>query len=65
MKLSIDPELCQGHGRCWDIAPELVDCDDSGHGFVLAPDDDLDPSLEARAREIEAACPERAVRLSI
>lgn len=42
----------------------LVDCDDTGRGLVISPDSDLDPELEPKAREIETACPERAVRLS-
>ena len=38
MPLSIDPERCQGHGRCALISPKLFDVDDVGLGVVLLPD---------------------------
>ena len=56
MKLRIDAELCEGHGRCWDLLPELVDADDHGHGFLIDPDASVPPALEA-----VRACPERAI----
>ena len=35
MKVQINPELCQGHGRCYDLAPGLFGDDDEGYGTVL------------------------------
>src|SRR5215831_9007711 len=35
MKLRIDSERCQGHGRCYDLAPGLFGDDDEGYGQVL------------------------------
>ena len=35
MKLQIDSERCQGHGRCYDLAPGLFGDDDEGYGKVL------------------------------
>ena len=35
MKVRINPELCQGHGRCYDLAPELFGADEEGYGQVL------------------------------
>ncbi len=61
MKLRIDAELCEGHGRCWDLLPELVDADDHGHGFLIDPDASVPPELERKALEAVRACPERAI----
>jgi len=46
MKVRIDAARCEGHGRCWDNAPELFDSDDSGRGVVIA--EDVPPGLEAK-----------------
>ena len=35
MKIRIDSERCQGHGRCYDLAPGLFGDDDEGYGMVL------------------------------
>lgn len=64
MKIRIDPERCQGHGRCYELAPDLVEDDEFGHGAVRYPDADVQPELEAQARDAALACPERAVILS-
>ncbi|WP_261558200.1 ferredoxin [Frankia tisae] len=61
MKLEIDTTRCQGHGRCYDLAPELFTDDDSGYGEVTVPDVPADRvELARRAAE---SCPERAVLL--
>jgi len=63
MRISIDPDLCQGHGRCWENAPELVEDDEAGRGVVRG-DGVVPPELEEKARQAASACPERAVILS-
>lgn len=62
MRISIDAELCQGHGRCYEIAPELVEDDDRSRGFVIQPD--VPAELVEKARAAVNACPERAVSIS-
>jgi ferredoxin len=59
-RLEVDAERCTGHGRCYDLVPELFEPDDFGHGQVIGSidPDDID---EARARTAVLACPERAV----
>jgi ferredoxin len=59
MKIKIDPEVCQGHLRCYDFAPELFGVDAIGHGMVLH--DEVPPELEAKAAEAVFVCPERAI----
>ena len=62
MKLRIDAEHCQGHGRCYDLAPELFGEDDEGYGQVLG-DGVVPPGSEAAARRAELSCPELAIEL--
>jgi ferredoxin len=60
MKVQIGPERCQGHGRCYDLAPELFGADEEGYGQVLG--DGLVPADHERAARLAAAnCPERAI----
>lgn len=60
MRVEIDYELCTGHGRCYDLAPELFDCDDEGLGQVKHGD--VPTGLESDARRAEMSCPEQAIR---
>jgi ferredoxin len=62
MKIRIDPERCQGHGRCYDLAPGLFGDDDEGYGMVLG-DGVVPPDLERKARLAVANCPEQAIEL--
>jgi ferredoxin len=62
VKLQIDPELCQGHGRCYDLAPDLFGDDEEGFGKVLG-DGVVLPESEREARLAVANCPERAITL--
>ncbi len=62
MKIRIDPERCQGHGRCYDLAPALFGDDDEGYGMVLG-DGGVPPDLERDARLAVANCPEQAIEL--
>ena len=62
MKVQISSERCQGHGRCYDIAPGLFGDDDDGYGMVLG-DGVVPPGQEQEARLAAANCPEQAVGL--
>ena len=61
MKLSVDHDLCTGHGRCYTLAPEVFGSDDSGYAELLSPDGAVPPALEAKARQAALNCPERAI----
>lgn len=60
-QLGLDAELCQGHGRCYSLAPGLFDSDDEGFAVVLEPGaagwapDDL--------QRVVNSCPEGAITL--
>ena len=62
MRVQIDPERCQGHGRCYDLAPGLFGDDDDGYGVVLG-DGIVPPGKEQQARLAVSNCPERAIDL--
>ena len=60
MKIRVDPDKCQGHARCYGLAPELFEVDDYGLSTVVG-DGSVLPELEDRARLAIANCPEFAI----
>jgi ferredoxin len=63
VRVHVDREKCQGHNRCYALAPELFDVDDLGNAFELG--DGLVPEgLEDKARVAAANCPEYAISIS-
>jgi ferredoxin len=62
MRLVIDSDKCQGHNRCYAIAPELVDVDDMGMAHVIS-DEPVPVELEEKARLCVANCPEFAISI--
>ena len=62
MKVKVDQEKCQGHNRCYAIAPELFDVDDLG--FATEANDGVVPeALEDQVRAAVANCPEFAISI--
>jgi ferredoxin len=62
MKIHVDAGKCEGHSRCYALAPELVDVDDLGNAFEL--NDGVVPAgLEEKARLIIDNCPEYAIEI--
>jgi ferredoxin len=60
MRIQIDSDKCQGHNRCYALAPELFDVDDYGSALVL--NDGIVPAeLEEKARLAILNCPEFAI----
>ena len=57
---TVDSEKCQGHNRCYALAPELFDVDDYGKAVVIG-DGSVPPELEEKARLAVANCPEYAI----
>ena len=49
MRVHVDPEKCQGHNRCYALAPELFDVDDLGNAHELN-DGVVPEGLEDKAR---------------
>jgi ferredoxin len=61
-KLRIDSSLCEGHGMCFELAPNLIEEDERAHGIVKV--EDVEASQEAAAVAAMNACPERAISLT-
>jgi ferredoxin len=63
MKVQIDSQLCQGHGRCYDLAPDLFGEDEEGYATLtaLTADGNVPAGREGDIRLAAANCPESAV----
>lgn len=62
MRIHLDAEKCQGHGRCYSLAPDLFDSDDLGSAVVIVTGD-LDDAQLAKANLAAANCPEFAIEI--
>lgn len=62
MKVVVDSEKCQGHNRCYALAPELFDVDDFGQAVVIG-DGTVATGLLDKARLAVANCPEFAITI--
>jgi ferredoxin len=62
MKLRLDRSACQGHGRCYALAPELFGCDEEGYSVLIAPGE-LTVDQQDAARRAVNNCPEFAITL--
>ena len=59
MHISVDRELCSGHGRCAVVAATVYALDDEG--FCAIDEADVLPGHEEAARKGANNCPERAI----
>ncbi|MCU1455872.1 MAG: putative 3Fe-4S ferredoxin [Acidimicrobiales bacterium] len=62
MRIAYDRTKCQGHGRCYALAPELFDADDEGYAVVRTTGP-VPPELEKAAALAVDNCPEYAIEL--
>ncbi len=62
MRVQLDSGKCQGHNRCYALAPELFDVDDYGQAVLLI-DGELPENLHDKARLAAANCPEYAITI--
>jgi ferredoxin len=63
MLLTIDTARCEGHGRCYDLAPTLIQPDDEGHADLVDSTGEVRPGQEASALTAVRNCPEHALTL--
>ncbi|MFT5202772.1 MAG: ferredoxin [Candidatus Aldehydirespiratoraceae bacterium] len=61
MRVQLDRERCQGHGRCYVLASTVFESDDDGYGFVVS--EDISPDAHDAARKGAGNCPEDAITL--
>jgi ferredoxin len=63
LRVRIDADRCTGHGRCYDLAPDVFDAnDDDGYGFVKG-DGTVGEDLRDAVVKAVRNCPEGAVIL--
>jgi ferredoxin len=62
MRVHLDSEKCQGHNRCYALAPELFDVDDYGQAVLLV-DGEVPAELREKARLAASNCPEFAIKV--
>jgi ferredoxin len=60
MRVHIDQDRCQGHGRCYAVAPQVIEADEIGNGREIG-DGAVPAGLEDTVRKAAANCPESAV----
>jgi ferredoxin len=63
VKLTVDGESCMGHGRCYQVAPDLLTFDDEGYVTIRDETIDVAPGLVEAAEEAAGTCPEQAIVL--
>ena len=53
MRVRVDPDRCQGHSRCYAIAPDLFEIDD--YGLSTARNEGLVDEERAEAAQLAVA----------
>ncbi len=61
-RIELDRGLCQGHGRCTLMSPDVFDLDEDGFGILLS--NDVGKEQEDGVRRAVDNCPERAITAS-
>ncbi|WP_339709921.1 ferredoxin [uncultured Sphingosinicella sp.] len=62
MKIKVHHSMCQGHARCYSLAPDIFQLDDAG--YILPGDITVPAGQEALAQRGVRACPERALEVA-
>ena len=52
-----------GHGRCYQMAPDLLSYDDEGYVTIRDHTIDVPPDQLEAAEDAEGTCPEQAITL--
>ena len=61
MKLQVTT-ACVGHGRCYSLAPQMLESDDEGFVMIRGGDPiEVPEGLEQLADEVAGTCPESAI----
>jgi ferredoxin len=60
MKVRVDMNLCQSHGECAALVPEVFEL---GEDDVLRWKEDVDEELRAKVEAAVDACPMAAIRI--
>jgi ferredoxin len=61
VRVRLDRDVCQGHGRCYVLASTVFESDDDGYGMTTS--EDVPAALHEAARKGAGNCPEDAITL--
>ena len=62
MRIVFERDKCQGHGRCYALAPAVFESDDEGYAVLLV-DGEVPAELEEQAQLAADNCPEYAIEI--
>jgi ferredoxin len=60
-RVRVNPILCEAHGLCAELLPELIELDD--WGYPIVDERPIPPELVEHARRAAGACPTFALLL--
>ena len=63
MRITVDGESCMGHGRCYQVAPDLLTFDDEGYVTIRDATIDVPDDQFEAAEDAAGTCPEQAITL--
>jgi ferredoxin len=61
MKVRVDPDLCEGHGKCEKAAPAVFELRDDDLSYVLM--DDIPESERENVKNAVRLCPRQAIEI--
>lgn len=61
MKYFVDPSLCDAHGLCYTVAPDVFRPDEDGFNADAGQTVDVPAHLESAGRSGAGACPVSAI----
>lgn len=62
MRVEVDLTMCEGHGQCNAVAPEIYDLDEGGN--CLINNSEVPRDLESQAEQGALACPMLAITIT-
>ncbi|MFN8025372.1 MAG: ferredoxin [Acidimicrobiia bacterium] len=62
MRVTVDADICGGHGACLSAAPEVFRLTDDGWAEVLV--DEVPAGMEAAVEQAALHCPTKAIIVS-
>ncbi|MCA9821911.1 MAG: ferredoxin [Dehalococcoidia bacterium] len=60
MKVEVNHDVCEGHGKCEMAAPEVFELRDDDLSYVLV--DEVAPALKEKVDRAIRLCPRAAIR---
>ncbi|MFN2479071.1 MAG: ferredoxin [Pseudonocardiaceae bacterium] len=62
MRVEVNARICEGHGQCNAVAPEIYDLDEGG--YCVINNSEVPRGLESQADQGALACPMLAITIT-